>query len=156
MDDVTVEVKGLAELQQALEQMADKVAKKGIRAALKSGAQPIQNGMVTLAPHDTGFLAEHFNTKIRIGRDELSGSAFIGPQGKVDYPEFLSGAYRIVRNAKGKARKVGRIAVATVARFLEFGTAKMAKKAFMTAAFEVGKNEALALITNSLSDTVAK
>lgn len=153
-DEVTFEIKGLDELQQALEELSEKVANKGVKAALKAGAEPIQNAMVTLAPKNTGFLAEHFSTKIKMVRDALAGSAFIGPQGKIEYPAFLSGAYNIVRRKSGKIVKVGRIAVATVARFLEFGTSKMSKKPFMTQAFETQKEEALARITFSLSDTI--
>ena len=156
MGDEIVNIKGLSELQTALEEMGIKVARQGLRKALKSGASPIQEGMAVLAPKDTGLMSENFNTKIRIGRDELSGSAFIGPNGKIDYPFYASGAYRVFRNAKGKMRKVGKMAVATVVRFFEFGTSKMAKKPFMTQAFESNKNAALALITNSLADTVAK
>jgi HK97 gp10 family phage protein len=151
MDDVTVEVKGLAELQQALEQLPTKFANRGVRAALNAGGNIIRNGMAALAPKDTGFLEEHFNVKLKLLRGGLlGGSAFIGPNGKIDYPAYVSGAYNIVRNAKNKAIKVGRVAVATVARYLEFGTAKMAKKPFMTQAFETRKEAALAAITNTL------
>jgi HK97 gp10 family phage protein len=164
MDDFTTEIKGLDELQHALEELPRKVAQRGLRKALKSGAGPVQEGMVNLAPkyagNDTrwpiGFLAEHFGVKVKIGRDELSGSAFIGPQGKIDYPMFASGAYKIVRNAKNKAIKVGRIAVTTVARFLEFGTSKMPKQPFMTQAFDTNKEAALENITHSLAETVSE
>lgn len=153
-DEVTVEVKGLDELQQGLEEMTEKLAKKGIRDALKAGSAPVQNAMVSLAPKNTGFLAEHFSTKIKMMREARAGSAFIGPQGKIEYPAFLSGAYNIVRRKSGKAVKVGRVAVATVARFLEFGTSKMSKKPFMTQAFESNKEQALAAIATSLWETV--
>ena|SRR5271166_1421169 len=157
-----MEVKGMSELQQALEEVPRKVAQRGLRKALKSGAAPVQEGMVSLAPKyaggdsrwPIGFLAEHFGVKIKIGREELSGSAFIGPQGKIDYPMYASGAYKIVRNAKNKAIKVGRIAVTTVARFLEFGTSKMGKKPFMTQAFDTRSAAALDNITASLAETV--
>jgi HK97 gp10 family phage protein len=153
-DDVTVEVKGLAELEKALEELPKKVVQRGMRKALKAGAVPVQNGMVTGAPKATGFLAKHFSTKIKLGSDGLSGSAFIGPDGKMDYPAYLSGAYNIIRNAKGKVKKVGKVAVASVARFLEFGTSKMSKKPFMTQAFENNKMAALDNITNSLDATI--
>lgn len=153
-DDLEVKFTGLVELQQALEELPEKVAKKGVRNSLKAAAEPIQNGMVQLAPRDTGFLAEHFSTKISMTKDALAGTAYIGPQGKIDYPAYASGAYRIVRNAKGKIKKVGKIAVATIARFLEFGTYKMAKKPFMTQAFEVNKGRALDNMISSLNSAV--
>jgi HK97 gp10 family phage protein len=152
--DFTCEVKGLSELQEALEELPKKIADKGLRSSLKLGAAPVKQGMVSLAPKDTGFLSENFGVRVKISRDGVSGSAFIGPQGKVDYPAFLSGAYRIVRNAAGKAKKRGKIAVATIARFLEFGTSKRSKHPFMTQAFESNKDEALQGIVAGLTDAV--
>lgn len=145
-DDITCEVLGLDELQQALEQLPDKVATKGLRAALKDGAAPVVTAMVAMAPKDTGFLAEHFNVKIKLDRRGIAGSAFIGPAGKIDYPAYMSGAYNIVRNAAGRTKMVGKIAVATIARFLEFGTQKMSKKPFMTQAFETTKETAASVM----------
>jgi HK97 gp10 family phage protein len=110
--------------------------------------------MVQLAPKRTGFLSEHFNIRIKFQKGALACTAFIGPKGKIDYPEFLSGAYRVVRNAKGAAKYAGRIAVATVARFLEFGTSKMAKKPFMTQAYETRKEKALDAVAQSLKETL--
>lgn len=154
-DDVTVEIKGLEELQKALEELPRKVATKGMRAALKDGAEPIREAMVANAPKHTGFLSEHFGTKISIRRDELAGSAFIGPQGKVDYPLDENGTYRIVKDESGKIiAKVGKKAVATVARFLEFGTSKMAAHPFMTISFESMKSVALDRIIARLRDVI--
>ena len=144
----------MVELQEALEQLPGKVALKGVRKSLQAAAEPVQGGMVTLAPRDTGFMAEHFSTKISMSREGLAGTAYIGPKGKVDYPAYASGAYNIVRNAKGKAKKIGRVAVATVARFLEFGTSKMAKHPFMTQAFEAFKHAALDAMMRVLGEAV--
>lgn len=152
---VTVNIKGLDTLQTKLEAMPEKLAKKGLRAALRAGAALFKSAMVSGAPKDTGFLAEHFGVKVKINRDGLAGTVYIGPQGKVDYPAFMSGAYKIKRRA-GKIIKVGRVAVATVARFLEFGTAKMAKKPFMTQAYEGQKtnalNEVIDILWNAVQD----
>lgn len=156
MNDITMEIKGLAELEQALEELPEKVAKKGLRAGLQEGAAPIEAGMVAGAPKDSGFMSEHFNTKLKIARDGLSGSAFIGPQGNIDYPAYTSGAYNIIRTARGRVKKVGSIAVATVVRFFEFGTSKMAKKPFMTQAFETLKDTALGAIIARLTQAVAE
>jgi HK97 gp10 family phage protein len=154
MDDVTMEITGLQELQLALEQLPHKVAQKGLRVALKGGGALIEEGMVQLAPKDTGFMSEHFNTRVKISRDELSATAYVGPQGKIDYPAYASGAYRILRNANGRIRKVGKIAVATIARFLEFGTSKMSKHPFMTQAFETRVKPALEVIIQKLTVAV--
>lgn len=157
---VTVEVKGLSELEAKLEALPVKVAKRGLRKALRDGGNIFKGAMFTLAPRwvgpggpPSGFLAEHFGVKIKMERNELAGTAYIGPQGKVDYPDFESGAYRIKR-VGSKIKKVGRIAVATVARFLEFGTSKMAKKPFMTQAFDSYKQAALDAVTESLKESL--
>lgn len=146
---VTCEVKGLSELQSKLEGMQTKMAKRGIRAALKAGGNVIRNAMMMLAPKATGFLASHFGTKVSIRRDSLAGTAFIGPQGKMDYPA-LNGASGPLR----LGQKARRIAVATVARFLEFGTRKMGAKPFMTQAFEGYKDTALEAMTEELREAV--
>lgn len=153
-DAVTVEVKGLDTLQAALEALPQKMAKRGIRAALRAGADVLRNEMMALVRKDTGFLEEHLGTKIKFQRGELAATAYVGPQGRIDYPAFLSGAYRIARTAKGKAKKVGRIAVATVARYLEFGTSKMGKQPFMTPAFDSTQSQILDAIVSKLRDTL--
>jgi HK97 gp10 family phage protein len=156
---LTVEVKGLDELQEKLEALPYKVAKRGLKSTLYRAADIVKKAMMALAPKDTHFLEEHFNIKVgqprgAVNADALAMYAYIGPQGKIDYPAYASGAYKIKRTKTGKARKVGRIAVATVARFLEFGTSKMAKKPFMTAAYESTKGAALTKIQEGLTEAV--
>ncbi len=153
-DDFTSDVKGLVELQTALEQLSEKTGKTGIRKALQAGAAPVHQGMVTGAPKKTHFLADHFNVKVKLERGELAGTAYIGPQGKMDYPEYMSGAYKIVRVGKNKIKRVGRIAVASVCRFLEFGTSKMKKKPFMVQALMLNGTQATDAIAESLGDTI--
>lgn len=162
-DYVTFEVKGLAELQEKLEALPEKLARTGIKKALKAGANPIREAMVATAPVNVGdirfpprYLADHLGTKIKMSREGLAGTAFIGPNAKAEYPLYQSGAFKIIRKANGKIKKVGRIAVMTVARWLEFGTKKMGKRPFMTQAFESNKFQALEAITETLSDAVEK
>lgn len=153
-DGVTFNIKGLDQIQQALEEIPRNVAKKGLRAALRAGAVPMKNGMAEEAPKDTGFLSEHFGVRISVKGKEIAGSAFIGPEGHVDYPD-KSGGYRDKINKKtGKASKVGRISVASVTRFLEFGTSKLTKNPFMTRAWEKLKNVSLEAIIAKLKSVV--
>lgn len=149
---ITTEVKGLDEIQKSFEALNDKLQKRGIRNALRAGATVFKNLMYNNAPKLTGFLREHFSIKFKMVKELFAGTAYIGPQGKIDYPAFASGAYKIKRKKSGKAYKVGRIAVASVARYLEFGTGKMGKKPFMTQAYEQGKQEALDAVQRSLKD----
>lgn len=154
-EDVTVEIKGAEELFRKLEALPGNVSRRGLRKALKAGAFVFLEAIVRLAPRASGFLAAHFNMRMRINRDELAGSSFVGPQGKMDYPD-LGGGYREKKNKAGKLYKAGRIAVASVARFFEFGTKKMAKKPFMTQGFESSKRAALDQVIKVLTDAVER
>ena len=149
----TAEVQGLDQLQANMESLPYRIAKKGLRNALATGGQVIKYAMHSLAPKRSGFLAEHFGVRISAKQDLLAGTAWIGPQGKMDYPD-KGGGYREKTNKKGKIRKVGRIAVASVARFLEFGTSKMQKKPFMTQAFDSNWQKALEVIKAALWQTI--
>lgn len=153
-DAVTIKIQGLDELQKKLEELPRDVAKRGIRASLREGAKRIAEAMAAHAPRDTGFLALHFGIRTKMFRNDLAGSAFIGPEGHIDYPEH--GGYRTKENDRGKKYQVGRIAVVRVARFLEFGTTKTAKQPFMTQAFEDQKESALAAIVGKLRDFLEK
>jgi HK97 gp10 family phage protein len=148
---VTVNVKGLDELQKRLDAAPAKLGKKSLKDAVKAGCNVIRNSIIQFAPKRSGFLAKHFGSKVRLYNGVLAASGFIGPQGKMDYPDE-NGGYRIKRNKKGRARKVGRVAVASVARFLEFGTSKMGHRPFMTQAFERDKFTAMNAMTEKLKE----
>lgn len=149
-DWVTCEVKGLDELQAKLEALPEKVAGKSLRKALRDGAALMVSAFVAFAPRRSGFLSEHFGTNVHIKAADLAGTVVVGPQGKIDYPDDAEGNYRTKTSKTGRVRKVGRIAVASVARFLEFGTANMSAKPFMTPAWESHKELALDVIVQNL------
>jgi HK97 gp10 family phage protein len=151
---VTTEIKGLDELQRKLESLPEKVAKKGLRDALKAGGAIMTSAFAAFAPRMTGFLAEHFAMKLSVRREDIAGSAFVGPDGKMDYPDDDKGSYRLKQDKRGRLHKVGRIAVASVARFLEFGTAKMAAHPFMTPAWESHKEIVRDEIISKLGEAV--
>ena len=137
-DVIWVKVSGLDELQKKLRDELPKRAKQILKDALFAAAQVIKNEMMTLAPRRTGFLAEHIDVKLSARGGELAASAFIGPNGRVMY-----------REQTGKGKVWIRKAV-TVARWLEFGTSKMAAHPFMTTAFETKKQGALDVIIGML------
>jgi HK97 gp10 family phage protein len=149
---VWVKITGLRELQNALEECRDGVGKQILKQALGAGGDVVCDAMVAEAPKETGFLSEHFNKKIRT-RGETVGSIFIGPKGKVDYPN-LDGKYVKKMNSRGKMYKAGRISVASVARFLEFGTTKMKKNPFMTRAWEAVKSNAMNAMIDKLREAL--
>lgn len=158
---VTVEIKGLKELQVKLEALQHNVAKKGVRQALKVGGTVIKNAMQGQAPDRTGFLQQNINTRISMRRDDLAGSVFIGPS-KALYPKHVT--ERVLRETLGLSRKAqkaflkdkqGRISVVSVARFLEFGTTKMSKHPFIVSAFKSASSRALDAIIVALKTVVA-
>ena len=152
---VEFKIKGLSELQGRLENLPKKLANKILRQTLREAGEIVRRAMAALAPKETGFLEEHFSTKTKIKRADIAGSAFVGPEGKIDYPLDSVGSYRELKNKKtGKARKFGRIAVASVARFLEFGTSTRSAKPFMTQAWENTKQQALDKIVGDLNEVM--
>lgn len=151
---VRFKIVGLDKIQKTLEELPRNVAKKGLRSALRAGAMIMKNGFVEGAPKDTGFLSEHFGIRLSMKGQDIQGSAFIGPEGHIDYPD-VGGGYREKINSKtGKKFSVGRVSVASVVRFLEFGTTTRAKKPFMTQVWEKLKESALNAIVGKLRSFV--
>lgn len=137
---VTTKISGLAEIQAGLDKMDEKLARTGIRNALKAAADYVLGRIVGNAPKDSGFMSEHFDVKYRLRSDALAGSAFIGPNSKALYPDR-------------KSSWASRTAL-LVARWLEFGTSKRPKNPFMTQAWEGSKEGALAEIVDDLRETL--
>ena len=119
---------------QALDDLGNKFLTKVVRKGLTVGGEMLRQEVVKNAPRDTGFLAEHFVAKVNMGA-KGGASCTVGPQGRMDYPRKGPLAY-ILKTIKGKPYNTGRISVASVARFFEFGTKKMAARPFMTASFD--------------------
>ena len=101
--------------------------------------------MKTGARRATGFLQDHIAMCIGLRRDELAGTAKVGPL-RTNYPvRLLIGPLRqFARRGKGST-----ITAADVARFLEFGTRKMSARPFMRRAFESRKSQALDAFTSA-------
>jgi HK97 gp10 family phage protein len=138
-----VKIDGLDKLQDALLKLEPAKAKAALRGALKAGADPIKQDMAASAPYESGILEENIGVKLSTkGSSELRGAAFIGPTGKGKYPP---------QGGPGK-KKRSAMPVATIARFLEFGTSKMAARPFMTQAFERQKGNALERIIQVLRE----
>jgi phage protein, HK97 gp10 family len=161
---VTVKIHGLDELQKKLQEQLPKDAKRAMRIALSAGAGDIKRAMQAAAPEEqssenSGFLKSHINVKTRIHKNDLAGTAFIGPstaaypgrEGKRGRVRFKTVTGKIVDFVSNRA---GEVTAARVARFLEFGTSKMGKHAFMTQAFESSKDTALQHIIAKLREVL--
>jgi HK97 gp10 family phage protein len=142
-DLVTVEVKGLDELQRALEELVDKDGTKYVRAAVRAGATVVRNEMAQQAPKETGFTSEHIDIKTKKQRGEaLAVSALIGPNSKLIRPADQD-------RTKGKTAGLPRTA-SFIAKVLEFG--RRGRKPFMTQAWESSKTKALDAIVAKLKE----
>ena len=150
---ITCNIKG-DDLQRALEKLARPAAKKIIRGGLKAGADVIRTEMLETVPVDTGILEENIGTRFSMKGGDTSGAAFIGPKGKAFYPpgESKGGLLRAMTGKLVKGRAA--MPVATIARFLEFGTKDMAARPFMTQAFEAQKQNALQKIVAVIRDAL--
>ena len=117
-----IQVLGLAELEAKLESLPKKLADRGVRKALKAGSNVIYRIMESLCPRvekfipgaPPGWLADHLGSKIKMLSGYIGGYAYIGPQGKIDYPDAAvaklgTGGFRIKHDKKGRAHAAGRI-----------------------------------------------
>jgi len=147
---VTVQIKGLAQLQRALHQLPLEMRGKPVDLAVAAGARVIRDEAKALASkmRKTGNLEA--NIVVAKSR-KRSGN------GRSEYAVLVRrkrGKYADTRNNRRKGR-VGRTYYiegdAYYWRFLEFGTRKMAKRPFMRPAFDNKKTEALEVITSTLA-----
>jgi HK97 gp10 family phage protein len=140
---IAVKVEGLAELQAKFDQTPKKLARAIMRRALTASAEVLRREMIDRVRRHTGFLAEHMGLKLRLARDELAGTASVGPL-QDPYPFVERPAETPSRSRKPvHARQHKTITAATVARFLEFGTRKMPMFPFIRQSFESRKDAAL-------------
>jgi HK97 gp10 family phage protein len=154
-DTVTVEIKGLDDLQRRLAALPTEVTRPILQDVLREAGNEVKAAFVAGAPHDTGFLAEHFRVRVSVKKEDVQGAAFIGTQPHADYPDRDGGFRAKLSKALGKM-SVGRISVSSVARYLEFGTRKMAANPFMSRAWESVKDNVLDKIVNGIRDALQR
>jgi HK97 gp10 family phage protein len=145
-DLVWMKMEGLSELQDLLERMKKEASDRIVKDGLNAGAKLVLDAEVDNAPELTGFLKENFNIRFSSLKEGVGGEAYIGPNGKINYPQRGE-----QRDANGKVTKRGRtIAVASVARFHEFGTSKMGADAFMRTAWYSVREAVLQTIIDTI------
>lgn|ERR1700687_2596459 len=161
---VSVKIKGLDELQKKSQEQLPKDAKLALRIALNAGAGDVKRAMEEDAPveqggADSGFLRKNIKTKVTLRRNDLAGTARIGPT-KAVYPggggkrgnvTFKTRTGRVINFISNHA---GATKAAMVARFLEFGTRKMAAHPWMTKAWEASKEKAFQQIVAKLKENL--
>jgi HK97 gp10 family phage protein len=146
-----MEVKGLKELQRALELLPQEIQKRPLRSAVSAGAKVILDEAINRAPQDSG------NLRKSLYRYRSRSQSATGKE------TFLVG----VRKGKGTYgdtranRRLGRVGrtyktqgEAYYWRFLEFGTATIPAKRFIRGAFEDKKRDAVYAIRDRLDKAI--
>lgn len=121
-------ITGLDALKKALAQLPKNIGKNVLRGAVNAGATEFKKEAVARAPMDSGVLKKAvYQKQIKEKSSDTQQTFYIG-----------------VRSGKrSKTTKKGLKLDAFYARFVEFGTSKMAAKPFMRPAFEAKKEAAI-------------
>lgn len=121
--DTEIQVTGLSELADAMEKLPKRYAAAAARPALNAAGQVFEAALESTVPRDTGALASSVKRKVRVSADLSQMSVMVGPS--------YVGGYKHTSEDPGVR-----------AKFLEFGTRRMAPTFFMRRAFEIGKDAA--------------
>lgn len=146
---VTIKIKGLEQLQRALNQLPIELQGKPLRAAVSAGAKVIQKQAIENAePHrQTGTLEK--NIVIAKTRRPIPGQAQYSVGIRRVKKRYVNNAANRRKNRVGKKYEV--YGEAFYWRFLEFGTSKYPKSPFLVPAFESRKMEAIEVIKTRLA-----
>jgi HK97 gp10 family phage protein len=150
---MSVDIKGLKELQAALNQLPREVQKRPLRAAVSAAAKVIQDEAKRRAPIDTGNLRKAvYRTRSRSGSGPGQETFLVAvKKGKAEYANTARN-----RRLNRVGKKYQTQGEAYYWRFLEFGTAKMAAKPFLRPAFENKKQMAVDVLKQKLGDAITK
>jgi HK97 gp10 family phage protein len=146
---MTVNITGLKELQQALNQLPLEIQKRPLRSAVSAGAKVIVDEAKRLAPQgETGNLRKAlYRYRSRSQSSRGQETFLVGVRkGKKNY---VDSAKNRRLNRVGKKYTVE--GEAYYWRFIEFGTSKMPARPFLRPAFESKKNQAVETIKNRLA-----
>lgn len=150
-------IAGLKELQEALKELPDRIARNVLRGSVNAGATVIKKEAATRAPVSTGPVSQGhpppgtlkravYQKQIKELSNNVKQTFFVGVRQGKKYQK------------QGKKGNLSQDAFYW--RFVEFGTAKMAAKPFLRPAFEAKKEEAVsaikAYLENRIPEEVAK
>ncbi|MBS1170026.1 MAG: hypothetical protein H6R01_944 [Burkholderiaceae bacterium] len=121
-------ITGLDALKKALEELPKNIGKNVLRGAVNAASTEFKKEAVARAPSDTGILKKSiYQKQIREKSSATQQTFYIG----------------VRAGKRAKTTKKGQKLDAFYARFVEFGTSKMAAKPFMRPAFEAKKLAAI-------------
>lgn len=144
-NSVSVEIRGLKELETALLELGNAAAGKALFASLMAAGMPIQKEAQALAPVSTEphYKYQKGKAKVQVKSGTLKKS--IGRK----------------RLKSSQGETVAEIGIswrgrAFYGRFLEFGTSKLAAKPFLRPAFDAKKDESLTIFKEKLAANIEK
>lgn len=149
MADISMEVKGLSELNKALKELPDRIAKNVLRGAVNAGAAVIRQEAKANAPVYTGDVAQGHPPPGTLKK------AISQAQARKLSNQVQQTVHVGVRQGKSaKKTKKGALLDAYYWWFVENGTSKMAARPFLRPAFEGKKTEAVKAIEEYLAKRI--
>ncbi|TVQ59916.1 MAG: hypothetical protein EA379_09555 [Phycisphaerales bacterium] len=128
----TMRVEGLREIDRALKQLDQRVAKRILRRAVKIAAEPPLHAVRSNAPMDTGLYVSQINVRTRVRR----------------WRNRKGAAVTAMVEAKSRSGKTD----AFYGAFLEYGTSRMPADPHFRPAFEMTKEESRRILLRELSN----
>lgn len=149
----SVQIKGLAELNRALSQLPDRLARNVLRGSVAAGAAVIRREARERAPRAVGPMPAGQPPPGTLKRAIYSAQArrLSGLLQQVYHVGVVSG-----KRAKIGKAKSGKSKDAYYWRFVEFGTVKMAAQPFLRPAFEAKKLEAVEAIRRYMAERIER
>lgn len=143
-ESLTVEIKGLKELLDALESIPEKIAKNGLASAVSNGAAVIRDEAKVRAPYYTGSIPDGHPPAGTLKRSIFIKRNPTGNSLNVSFSVFVRKHY--TKGGKNNGIVANGPYDAYYASWVEFGTVKMSKRPYLRPAFEVKKDEAVEAI----------
>jgi len=125
---LSMEVKGLADLDKALAKLGAQAGNKALVAALKDAAKPVHNHMVANAPESSGVLKSGIKMRSKKAKGKTSAKVTVGTK-KADFHAAIAA---------------------------EFGTKKQVADPFIRAALDSKWRESLAIFQAALKSRIEK
>ncbi len=110
-EEFSIEVEGLEETLQALDNMSDDLAQRVIQPSLVAASVPVVQAVAERTPIDTGDLIQHLKTTVKMSRAEKGGTAKIGFPGREAKASWVENGHRIVGH-KPDLKDTGKVAQA--------------------------------------------